>query len=207
MWAFCSHLPGLWWRLYNVIMWKLLQGIKSLRGVVISEKSRCGRTTLSLKVLGEHTSLCLHALVVSGTLGLLICHPRRCFCFSTGISPLVQVSFSSSIYYLCICVYIHTYTYMYLSISLFRATPTAHGSSPARGWTKAVAAGLHHSHSNEGSKTRLWPIPQLTAMPDPERGRGSNPCPHGHWLGSLPLSQDGNSFLILFLLFKFFIRV
>ena len=31
----------------------------------------------------------------------------------------------------------------------------------------AVAAGLHHSRSNARSKPRLWPTPQLMAMPDP----------------------------------------
>ena len=31
---------------------------------------------------------------------------------------------------------------------LFRATPAAYGGFPAKGRTGAVAAGLHHSHSN-----------------------------------------------------------
>ena len=50
---------------------------------------------------------------------------------------------------------------------LFRATPIAHGSFQARGRIEAVAAGLSHRHSNEGSKPHLGPTPQLTAMPDP----------------------------------------
>ena len=33
------------------------------------------------------------------------------------------------------------------------------------GQIRAVAAVLHHSHSNARSK--LWPIPQLMEMPDP----------------------------------------
>ena len=45
----------------------------------------------------------------------------------------------------------------------FRATPSAYGGSQARGQIWAVAAGLHHSHSNMGSKPRLRPTPQLTA--------------------------------------------
>ena len=49
----------------------------------------------------------------------------------------------------------------------FRATPTAYGGSQARGPIGAVAVGLHHSHSNLGSKLRLRPTPQPTAMPDP----------------------------------------
>ena len=50
---------------------------------------------------------------------------------------------------------------------LFRATPQA------RGQIGVVATSLHHSH-NTGSKPRLWPTPQLTAMADPwppERGQ------------------------------------
>ena len=41
----------------------------------------------------------------------------------------------------------------------------AYGGSQARGLIRAVAAGLHQSHSNVGSKPRLQPTPQLTATP------------------------------------------
>ena len=47
-----------------------------------------------------------------------------------------------------------------------RAAPAVYGGSQARGLIRAVAAGLHHSHSNVGSKQRLPPTPQLTATPD-----------------------------------------
>ena len=47
------------------------------------------------------------------------------------------------------------------------AAPAAFGDSQARGLIGAVAAGLHHSHSNAGSKPHLRPTPQLTAKPDP----------------------------------------
>ena len=49
----------------------------------------------------------------------------------------------------------------------FKATPTAYGSSQAKGLIRAGAAGLCHSHSNVGSEPCLPPTPQLTAMPDP----------------------------------------
>ena len=49
----------------------------------------------------------------------------------------------------------------------FRATPETYGRSQARGQIKAVAAGLHHSHSIDGSEPDLWPTPQLPAVPDP----------------------------------------
>ena len=37
----------------------------------------------------------------------------------------------------------------------------------ARGWIRAIAAGLYHSHSNNGSEPYLQPTPELTAMTDP----------------------------------------
>ena len=49
----------------------------------------------------------------------------------------------------------------------FKATPAAYACSQARGPIRTVATGLHHSHSNLGSKMRLLPTPQLMAMPDP----------------------------------------
>ena len=47
------------------------------------------------------------------------------------------------------------------------ATPEAYGSSQARGQIGAVAAGLHHSHSNIRPESPLSPTPQLTGTPDP----------------------------------------
>ena len=44
---------------------------------------------------------------------------------------------------------------------LFRASLEAYGGSQARGRIRATTAGLHHSHSNVGSKPHLWPIPQV----------------------------------------------
>ena len=62
------------------------------------------------------------------------------------------------------------------------------GDSQARGPIRAVAAGLHHSHSNMGSEPCLKPTPQLLATPDPqptEQGQGSNPQPYGSQSESL----------------------
>ena len=50
---------------------------------------------------------------------------------------------------------------------LFMAAPVACGGSQAKGPIRAVASSLRHSHSNAGSKPRLQPMPQLTAMQDP----------------------------------------
>ena len=49
----------------------------------------------------------------------------------------------------------------------FRAAPMApmaYGNSQTRGRIRAAAASLHHSHAR--AELRLWPIPQLTAIPD-----------------------------------------
>ena len=50
---------------------------------------------------------------------------------------------------------------------LFMAAPKAYGGSQARGLIGAIAAGLHHSHSNSGSEPSLGPTPQLVATLDP----------------------------------------
>ena len=42
----------------------------------------------------------------------------------------------------------------------------AYGGSQVRALIGAVAASLHHSHSNARSESRLGPTPHLMAMPD-----------------------------------------
>ena len=64
--------------------------------------------------------------------------------------------------------YIDIYISIYIVFFAFsRAAPAAYRGSQARGRIGAVASGLHHSHSNMGSKLCLQPTPQLTAMLDP----------------------------------------
>ena len=46
---------------------------------------------------------------------------------------------------------------LFFVFCLFRATPKAYGGPQARGLIGAVAAGLHHSHSNTGSEPHLQP--------------------------------------------------
>ena len=62
--------------------------------------------------------------------------------------------------------YIVNFFFLFLSFCLFRVAPEAYGSSQARSLIAAIAAGLCQSHSNTGSKPRLQPTPELTAMPD-----------------------------------------
>ena len=47
------------------------------------------------------------------------------------------------------------------------ATPEAYDSSQTKGQIRAAAASLSRSHSNMGSKPRLWSTLQLTAVLDP----------------------------------------
>ena len=49
----------------------------------------------------------------------------------------------------------------------FRATPMTYRASQAKSPIGAVAASLHHSHSNVGSEPSLQPTPQLTATSNP----------------------------------------
>ena len=59
--------------------------------------------------------------------------------------------------------YYYYYYYYYWSFLPFLGLlPLAYGSSQARGQIGAVAAGLHHNHSNARPEPRLRPAPQLT---------------------------------------------
>ena len=66
-----------------------------------------------------------------------------------------------------ICLY-NTEGFCLFIFCLFWAAPKAHGSSQASGRIKAVAAGLHHSHSHSRSEPSLQLTPPLTATPDPQ---------------------------------------
>ena len=59
------------------------------------------------------------------------------------------------------------YLFIFCLFATSWATPVAYGGFRARGRIRAVAAGLHQSHSDVGSELRLRPTPQLTAAPDP----------------------------------------
>ena len=85
---------------------------------------------------------------------------------------------------------------------LFRAIPSVYGSSQARGWTRAAAAGLHHSHST----------PNLSRICDPhhswQQHRILNPLSKTSILVDTsqvlnPLSHSGNSYIEYFRVFSF----
>ena len=52
------------------------------------------------------------------------------------------------------------------SCLFFRATPVACGRSQPKGWIRAAAASLCHSHDNARSKSHLQPLLQVVVMPD-----------------------------------------
>ena len=90
--------------------------------------------------------------------------------------------------------------FLFFIFLLFRAAPMAYGSSQARVELGATAAGLHHSHSSEGSEPHLQPTPQLSSTPDPwptERGQGLNTHPHGYQLDLFPLQHSRNAHIIV----------
>ena len=89
----------------------------------------------------------------------------------------------------------------FFGLCLFRAAPTAYGDSQTRGQIRAVAASLHHSHSNVRSEPCLQSTQQLTATPDPEpteQSQGWNLLPHGCQSDLFLLSHDGNSLCLFF---------
>ena len=86
--------------------------------------------------------------------------------------------------------------FFFVFLCLFRAAPSAHGGSQARGLIGDVAISLLQSHSNARSEPHLWPTPTLMAMLDPqpiEGGQGSNPQPHSYQLDLFLLGHNRNS--------------
>ena len=82
-------------------------------------------------------------------------------CSMEKMAPFFQDSGSGGILWFWLAFF------FVLLVLLFRATLIACGCSRPRGQIGAAAAGLRHSHSNEGSESHMWPTPQLTATLDP----------------------------------------
>ena len=59
------------------------------------------------------------------------------------------------------------FVFVFVFLPFLGPLPMAYRDSQARGRIGAVAAGLHHSHSNAGSKLCLQTTPQLMATLDP----------------------------------------
>ena len=116
------------------------------------------------------------ALSSTGTTNLW----NNCFLNSFGTSTL-------SLLFMLISIYIPLWTHnfqllffcLFVCLLLFRAAPATCGSSQARGQIRAVAASLHHSHSN-------------TAMVVCDLHHSSRQC----WIPD-PLSKAGDGTRIL----------
>ena len=79
----------------------------------------------------------------------------------------IEFPFSFSLSFLLSSFFLPSFLPSFFMVSLLRAAPEAYGRSQARGPIGAVAASLHHSHSNAKSEPHLQPTPQLTATLDP----------------------------------------
>ena len=73
----------------------------------------------------------------------------------------------------------------------------------------ATAVGLHHSHSNTGSKPYLWPTPQLMATQDPPTHWARPEIkPVTSWLlDSFPLHHNENSKILNFFITIFILHI
>ena len=117
-----------------------------------------------MQKLGQGSNLC-HS---SDNAGFLTHGATREFqgdLFVVFILTLYFHAIKTGIILIYLLFFIYFYFY-FLSFAISRAAPAAYEGSKARGLVGAVAAGLHHSHSNTGSEPRLQPTPQLTATPD-----------------------------------------
>ena len=68
---------------------------------------------------------------------------------------MLENLFSHLIYYFVLLKNADFDIHCCIFFCLFRAAPAAYGNSQAGGHIEATAAGLYHSHSNEGSELRL----------------------------------------------------
>ena len=141
--------------------------------------------------------------------------PKRMSWFQVGMSVMmvgdrVFAATTDFFYFILIKkIFFNYFFFFFFVLCPFRASPAAYGGSQARGLIGAVAAGLHHSHSNARSEPHLGPTPQLTATRDPqpiERGQGSNPQPYGSQSDSFPPCHNRNSCYKLLYCFKMTIR-
>ena len=65
-------------------------------------------------------------------------------------NPMIITTITNSFY---------LFIFLFCLCAFSRAAAMAYGGSQARGRIRAVAAGLHQSHSNKGSELRLRPTP------------------------------------------------
>ena len=77
---------------------------------------------------------------------------------------IVSTKPQQELHQLSFYLFIFYFIFIFCLFTISWAAPAAYGSCQAGGRIGAVAASLHHSHSNMGSEPHLRPTPQLTAM-------------------------------------------
>ena len=119
---------------------------------------------------------CLYVLEIRplsvALLAKIFSHSVGCLFIFLMVSFAVQklLNLFGAHWFLCVFIVIipgADQTRYFCLFAISWAAPPAYGGSQARGRIRAVAAGLHQSHSNTRSKLHLQPTPQLMAMPDP----------------------------------------
>ena len=107
-------------------------------------------------------------------------------------------------YFVLFYYFILFYFILLFYFHLFKAVPTAHGGSQARGGIRAVAAGLRHSHSNSrfqaasAAYTTGHSKRQILNPLSEARDQGLNLHPPGYQSYLFPLSHKQNSFIPVF---------
>ena len=102
----------------------------------------------------------------SRVLYLLRQNQSSCFLFFSILQICFNSLYSDSFYKHVYSFFLSFFLFFFfLSFDFLGLHPRAYGGFLAKGRIGAVAAGLHHSHSNARAKLLLQPTPQLTAMP------------------------------------------
>ena len=92
------------------------------------------------------------------------CHsrdPSHCSDNTRSLTPFATGN-SMFIHIFIFCSQVNLFFFFFFC--LFRPAPVTYGSSQARGWIRAAAADVHHSHSNARSELHLWATLQLAAI-------------------------------------------
>ena len=126
-----------------------------------------------------------------------------------GLSLIFSIMFFLKVHWLaylsfsCPQVFTVVFTgFSFFIFCLFQAIPMAYGGSQARGLIRAVATGLHHTHSNTNLRC-ICDLPHSSWKPqilNPLSKATDQTChPHGSQLDLFPLHHDEKSvFLQIF---------
>ena len=97
-----------------------------------------------------------------------LCHSGKSFVFifnAQFFGIVLSVTILGGLIGSGIFLFFFFFFFFFGLFAISRTAPAACGGSQARGRIRAVATGLHQSHSNTGSELLLQPTPQLAATP------------------------------------------